>query len=382
MPTDRMDNLFDLVGSRRFCFIIMPYRTLELFYDHLRAVIQETTGLPCKRADDIPGSGQSLLDKVHALIESAELVVVECSEPSPNVYYEAGYAKALNKKVLVVCRTGTKLPTDLQGLERIEYDDVTRGALMQFDDKLRSQILLLVDSDMLLLRAMLVAPVASPSYILSSPRWRWREAHPPQFQRETRTYGDYLGVVGILYALGSLLGKEQLPGLLSAHHVDEAIIDRDCNLYLIGSPRSNIMTERAMAGLQQGRESAWSFELDPHKRTSTLVGWRDGKRWEWKGMHDDPSPSVDYGLLLRGPHPNRPGRQILCLGGTRSLGTGAVCLAATRPRFIREIRNRLKDVDMNDKTRVIWALIRGEPDPKDHHTSEDRIWIEDVGVIG
>ncbi|MBM4018141.1 MAG: hypothetical protein FJ288_07395 [Planctomycetes bacterium] len=380
------DRILDLVGSRRFCFVIMPYQALGLFYKNLRRLIQEATGLRCIRADEVPGSGQPLLDKIHALIERAELIVVELSQPSPNVYYEVGYAKAIRKEVLVICQKGTDVPEDLKGLERIEYED--RDPQWQhFEDKLRAQLSNKVDSDMGLLRAMLVAPSPSPSYILCSPRWRTilgSKLHGAgKLNLERRTYGDYLGVVGILYALGTLLGKEVLPELISAQLVDKNdLLRNNWNLYLIGSPMSNIVAADAMEMIQRGARTPWRFELNEKANKTTLHGWAFGKTFTYSREHNPAEiPDVDYGLVLRGPHPAHPGRQILFLGGVRSMGTGAACVAATRPERIKDIRSRLANVDLNDHTHTIWALASGKP-ASDNHLDEKSVVIEDAGVIG
>jgi hypothetical protein len=391
MATEFEDRLLGLVGGPRYCFVIMPYGSLGLFYEHLRHVIKEAAGLSCIRADEIPDSGQSLLEKIHRLIEKAELIVAEISEPKPNVYYEVGYAMASHKntadrkktlgrkRVLVICRKDTEVPLDLQGLERIEYVD-TPSELPQFDDQLRLHLDTLFGADIPLLRAMLVAPAASPSYILCSPRWRSRGAQGSEVIPEGRTYGDYLGVVGVLYALGILLGKETMPELLSAQHVDRAALKKSCNLFLIGSPRSNSVVADEMAALQESSPDPWRFIIDETGGTTTLVGSRHGQPFSWTGIHKIPQPREDYGIVIRGPRRGMQGRQVLIMAGTRSLGTGAACLAATRPHFIRKIKNLLTEDTFGDKTKTIWALVRGLPDPADQHVSEKYITIEDAGL--
>ena len=65
----------------------------------------------------------------------------------------------------------------------------------------------------------------------------------------------------------------------------------------------------------------------------------------------------------------------------RGVIESATGLAATRPQFIKDIRNGLRDVDLRDKTRTIWALVHGRPDPQDEHVSPEYVHIEDVGVV-
>ena len=216
----------------------------------------------------MPGAGQPLLGKIQRWIKNADLVIADISECSPNVYYEVGFAAAERKKMLVVCRQGTEIPTDLQGLERIEYEDTPRG-LPSFDEQLHRHLVTMVDHNIRLLRAMLIAPEPKPCFILASPRAtaQPRPKHSLRFS-EHYTHGDNLGVVGTLYALGLLLGEEERPELLSARHVDESLFDQDCNLYLIASPLSNRLTELALAEMQTGEQRPWKFATRGSKRAA------------------------------------------------------------------------------------------------------------------
>ena len=367
---------------RRYCFVIMPYKSLGLFYEHLRDRIEAITGLRCIRADEVPGAGQPLLDKIERLIANAELVVVEISERSPNVYYEVGYAAAEGKKVLVVCSQGTEVPTDMQGLERIEYHD-TLHSLPEFDEQLRRHLLTMVDHNIQLLRDMLVAPEDDPCYVLASPRATSREkmtGDVPRFT-EWHTHGDNLGVVGILYALGLLLGEEKRPELLSASHVHEKLFYADANLYLIASPMSNKLTGTALEMMQKRRQNPWRFDTEHDGKVSVLIGNREGSPWQFRARRGVPIPKEDYGIVVRGPHPLHPRRRIVVLAGTRSFGTGAACLAGTRPRLIQQISNRLRDIDFSDPTKTIWALVRARPDLAEKRITEEHVSIEDVGYM-
>ena len=90
-----------------------------------------------------------------------------------------------------------------------------------------------------------------------------------------------------------------------------------------------------------------------------FAGPRGADPRAWEADDRVSVPEIDHGIVLRGPHPECPNRQILVAAGTRAAGTGAACFVATRPRFIREMRNRLLDVDLADKSKTIWALVSG-----------------------
>jgi len=70
---------------------------------------------------------------------------------------------------------------------------------------------------------------------------------------------------------------------------------------------------------------------------------------------------MDHGIIVRGPHPDHPGRLVMIMAGPHSLGTGAACLAATRSVLIRQIKAALPHgADIADKKLAFWALVRGE----------------------
>ncbi len=372
------DELTDLIGNRRYCFVIMAFKKDWAFYTEISKVLEVECGIRCVRADEVPVAGELLLDKVHQLIDNAELVMADLSENRPNLYYEVGYAKARGKRVLIICKRGSEFDVNLHGIERIEYEN-TRDGLPSFHSELKQHVLALLESDRLLLRSILLAPRSLPSFLLASPRWDTARTRSEE-TRERRTYGDYLGVVGIISAFGALLGQEGVPELISARHAYKDLLEQDCNLYLIGSPRANDLTGAALAWVQGKGKNHWQLDSSEGSDKSRLVGYRGGAHWEWEADHSVSVPAFDYGLFLRGPHPVHEGRMIMILAGMRSLGTGGVCLAVTRPRLIQRLCEKLGLDTLADKKKVIWALIRVTPDPVDNHASVEHTEIEDTGV--
>lgn len=385
-----------LVGDRRYCCVIMPYRSLGSFYHRIREVVERETNLLCIRADDIPGSGQSLLGKIHRMIGGAEIVLAELSQPSPNVYYEVGYAAARDDaKVLIVCHESTPLPTDLQGLERITYLDTPQD-LPRFEKELAKQLSVMLDSDLEWLRAMLVAPDQNPTYLLASPRGSLLKKLPEGKKRPGRyperfTHGDNLGVLGILSALGRILREdEERPHVITAKAADPKLFEEDNNLYLLGSPRTiKGVGAKMLDELQRDEPDAarrWQFPDPDNDKSGVLTGWTGSRAFECKVSRAVSIPKEDYGLILRGARKDRPNRRIWIIAGTRSFGTGGASIAATTPRFIEEIATRLKrldtPVDLATCAETIWALVRVQPDQDDYgRVTEERIEIDSVGAI-
>lgn len=83
---------------RQYGFVVMPFRNMvinELYENNLIPWMKEA-GFSIKRMDEMPGQGAintALLDK----IRHAHFVIVYFSEKNDNVYFEAGFAAALDK---------------------------------------------------------------------------------------------------------------------------------------------------------------------------------------------------------------------------------------------------------------------------------------------
>jgi predicted nucleotide-binding protein len=101
--------------------------------DDLRRAIDEAladSGLTPYYADNEVRQGHILTEKIVPKIRSTRFGIYDLSNPDkPNVFLELGAAIGMGKPYLIICERGTKLPSDVLGLDRIEYDsyvDLTR----------------------------------------------------------------------------------------------------------------------------------------------------------------------------------------------------------------------------------------------------------------
>jgi hypothetical protein len=316
------------------------------------------------------------------LIFHAALVVADISKLRPNVFYELGYATARGKPVIITAnRTGAKkVPIDLRGLEILIHDDTKEGMEL-FERSFTEHVRLRMTSRPGLLRDMLIPTDPHPSYILCSPN------PPPPPANDTyipSIFGDYIGVVGIVNAFGALLGEGYAPALIGSRNLRPDMGDLDANLYLIGSPVVNDLVAEFLDAIQGGSSPKWRFVENPDYRgPQDCRTFLRGDRPIQLGPLPDGVLRQDVGIVVRGPHPRHPRRQVLIMAGQRSLGTGAACLAATRSELIAKIQEKLPDRKfLGHKDFAAWAVVRGYRRSKEQRLTLEDVEVLDAGVYG
>ncbi len=385
-----------LTQGRPFVFMIMSYNENYPLFPPVEKAVKETLGLACLRADHAKASGHDLLSKIHLLLERADLVIAEISPTnssnpnSPNVFYEIGYAKAIQKPLLLLIKEGEEIPTDLRGLEVIRHGG-SRAAFEQFDAELREHLKSRVTSRTALLRDMLLADEPRPSFVVANPKYPTARSRIPGQVKDRRTFGDNLGVLGLISAFGTMLGEHSGLDLISArfHALDSS--KTPANLYLIGSPKVNTLAK----DMQDVFRSTYSleFRLGPYPGEEGIEDCRmalyrgpAGKetllknRVKRQAVDGSMVQTLDHGIILRAPHPNFPDRIMMLMAGPHSLGTGAACLAATSSRLIAQIQEKLpKGVRLGDKTRAIYALVQGRVSESDGHLDAEGVKVLEAG---
>jgi len=385
------DMIQQLTGGRPYLFVVMAYGKRWDLFERISRIANRELNVACIRADDVKSSGYDLLAKIHLLISRAELVIAEISEHSPNVFYEIGYAVALQKAPLLLLEKGCQVPIDLKGLEVLEYKTDKEGT-RAFETGFTNQLSLRMNSDFALLRDMLEAPIPQPAYIVSSPKYAGKENRTWGQVYDARTFGDHLGILGLISAFGSIRGEGKGIELISAQHTPPDLLEQDLSLYLIGSKKINSASGKMLNLLQKSRDPDWFLGPAPGYTEKdedyhvVLYRSRAGKFFKIQGkMQEFKSGQKkvwveDYGIIVRGPHPRHPGRLVLITAGAHSLGTGAACLAATRSILIQKIRSKLPEGVLEDKASTFWVLVKGKANSKDGLLDLEDVSIEEAGV--
>ena len=105
-------------------FIIMPFSSEydDLYHLGIREVINDF-GASCERADEMQFTG-GIIQKILHSIQTCDFIIAEISEQNPNVYYEIGYAHAINKPVILLTKNVTNTPFDVRGYNHLIYSNI------------------------------------------------------------------------------------------------------------------------------------------------------------------------------------------------------------------------------------------------------------------
>ena len=79
-------------------------------------------GLTAKRVIDVIGDYR-ITDQIIQMIHSARFIVADLTLERPNVYFELGYARGIDKTVITTVRRGTNVHFDVKDWTYIEYTD-------------------------------------------------------------------------------------------------------------------------------------------------------------------------------------------------------------------------------------------------------------------
>lgn len=118
--------------------VMMPF---SAEFDAVYATLQKATssvGLRCMRADDF-WEHHAVIQDIVNLIARARIVICDCSDRNPNVFYEAGIAHALGKEVILITQSENDVPFDLRHLRHVRYLN-NREGLTSLSEAVESRI--------------------------------------------------------------------------------------------------------------------------------------------------------------------------------------------------------------------------------------------------
>ncbi len=105
-------------------FMVMPFREKSLndFYvTNIKEFLKKKANIKVFRADDFNDT-DVIIDTIFREIEKSEFVICDITRCNKNVFFEVGYAKALNKQLIFLFEEGQEHNFfDVAHIRRIEY---------------------------------------------------------------------------------------------------------------------------------------------------------------------------------------------------------------------------------------------------------------------
>lgn len=103
-------------------FVIMKFgdAVLDAAYKECYRPVSKKFKLSCIRIDEIQDS-KKISDQILEMIAESKYVIADLSGARPNCYYEAGFAHALGKEIILTIQDGEAAHFDLQGHRFIQW---------------------------------------------------------------------------------------------------------------------------------------------------------------------------------------------------------------------------------------------------------------------
>jgi hypothetical protein len=121
-------------------FVVMEFGSPfdEIHKEVLKTVCNEFD-LEAVRADETFGPGLIIAD-IEKQIQEAKFIIADITPPNPNVYYEVGYARAINKPTILLANSSVeRLPFDVSPFRTLFYSNTIAGKA-EVEDGLRRHI--------------------------------------------------------------------------------------------------------------------------------------------------------------------------------------------------------------------------------------------------
>lgn len=123
---DDFDRLLEIIQPQsRNVFVVMTFNNERLnnaYALRVRPLIEELGYNPL-RIDENIHRDKAITEQILLYLEKSEIVLVDLTDERPNCYYEAGYAHALRKEMILTALKGSNVHFDLAGYPLIIWKD-------------------------------------------------------------------------------------------------------------------------------------------------------------------------------------------------------------------------------------------------------------------
>ncbi len=120
-----------------FVFVLMPFDTSfdDIYHLGIKKAC-ENAQANAERLDDQIFT-ENMLQRIYEQISNAEIIVADMTGRNPNVFYEVGYAHALDKIVILITQNKEDIPFDLLHYPHIVYGGKITELIPQLETKVR-----------------------------------------------------------------------------------------------------------------------------------------------------------------------------------------------------------------------------------------------------
>jgi hypothetical protein len=119
-----------------FVFVLMPFESsFNDIYQLGIKIASDDAGGYCERVDE-QYFEERILDRIYNQINKADVIVADLSGKNPNVFYEVGYAHALEKRVVLLTQNADDIPFDLKHHFHIVYS----GSIVTLKSELKKRL--------------------------------------------------------------------------------------------------------------------------------------------------------------------------------------------------------------------------------------------------
>jgi nucleoside 2-deoxyribosyltransferase len=109
--------------QRRESFCLMPFsKNFDDVYKFGIKAACNNIGVQCERVDEQLFQ-EYVTDRIFAQIRSADMIIADMTRRNPNVFYEVGYAHALDKLTILLTSTTDDIPFDLRNRRHLIYNN-------------------------------------------------------------------------------------------------------------------------------------------------------------------------------------------------------------------------------------------------------------------
>uniref|UniRef100_UPI000A872330 nucleoside 2-deoxyribosyltransferase n=1 Tax=Desulfosarcina cetonica TaxID=90730 RepID=UPI000A872330 len=122
---------------KTFVFVLMPFTSeFDDVYELGIKAACRNAGAYCERVDEQIFE-ESILERIYNQIGKADVIVADMTGRNPNVFYETGYAHALNKRVILLTQRTEDIPFDLKHYPHIIYGGKIREMVDELERRVR-----------------------------------------------------------------------------------------------------------------------------------------------------------------------------------------------------------------------------------------------------